>query len=249
MKELIKRSLPRTASAAVRRWRIDRRQQKYGALPVSEAFDRIYDSNAWGGNEGTLNSGLGSTGRLLEAYVAMMKGVLERYGVKRLIDLGCGDFNTGKRLAEAVDSYVGVDVVRSVIDSNTANYGNSRIRFVKANLLAEPLPDGDAAVIRQVFQHLTNSEIQTALGNVLPRYGQVFITEHIYTGADSTANLDIPHGPGTRVPKRSGVFIDRGPFNMPATLIGDIEYDTDEKLRTWAVAGGKRYADTAVSGS
>jgi len=49
-----------------------------------------------------------------------------------------------------------------------------------------------------------------------------FITEHLYIGTHSKANLDFGHGPGTRVPMKSGVFVDQPPFSLHATRVGDI---------------------------
>jgi SAM-dependent methyltransferase len=150
-------------------------------------------------------------------------------------DLGCGNFNTGKAIAPLVARYTGVDIAQPVIDANTRAYSGERIRFVRADLTRDPLPRADAAIVRQVLQHLTNSEIGAALDNILHAYPLVFITEHLYTGRGSRPNLDIPHGPGTRVPMKSGVWIDQPPFSARATLAGDIEYAPNEVLRTWAV--------------
>lgn len=91
--------------------------------------------------------------------------------------------------------------------------------------------------MRQVFQHLTNPEITAALHNILRRYSLVFVTEHIYLGPNAKPNIDMPHGPGTRVPDESGVQIDLPPFSTNARTIGDIAYAPNEVLRTWAVQG------------
>src|SRR5207249_9634619 len=93
------------------------------------------------------------------------------------------------------------------------------------------------AIVRQVLQHLTNFEVRLALENILRTYPIVFITEHLYVGRGAKPNLDMPHGPGTRVPMKSGVWIDRPPFSVKAMSVGDIEYAPCEVLRTWAVEG------------
>src|ERR1035437_7146132 len=116
-------------------------------------------------------------------------------------------------------------------------YGNNRVRFVRADLTTDRLPAADVGIVRQVLQHLSNAEVQMVLENVRHTYPIAFITEHVYVGRGCKPNLDITHGPGTRVPWRSGVFIDQPPFNLPAALVADVQYAADEVLRTWVVEG------------
>jgi SAM-dependent methyltransferase len=236
VKSAIKRMMPRPVKNLITRWRTNQIQEQYAPLSLADTFDRIYNSNAWGSNDGaTPNSGVGSTGRYVEEYCVLLQKLLKTYDVGSVADLGCGNFNTGKVIAPLVAHYTGVDIAQPVIDANTRDYAGERIHFVRADLTRDPLPRADAAIVRQVLQHLTNSEIRAALDNVLRAYPLAFITEHLYTGRGSRPNLDIPHGPGTRVPMKSGVWIDLPPFSARAALAGDIEYASNEVLRTWAV--------------
>jgi hypothetical protein len=150
-------------------------------------------------------------------------------------------------IAPLVERYIGVDIAQSVIDANKRAHESERISFVRADLTRDPLPRADAGVVRQVLQHLTNSEIRAALKNVLWTYPLAFITEHIYVGRGVKPNLDIPHGPGTRVPMKSGVFIDRPPFSLKAKMVGDIVYAPNEVLRTWVVEGAAGDKTEAIS--
>jgi SAM-dependent methyltransferase len=237
-KSMIKDALPRPIRSLVTRWRTSRIQRRYSALSLADTFDRIYDRSEWGENDILLNSGPGSTGRYVDEYCQMLRPLLRTYRVKSIADLGCGNFNTGKIIASLVESYAGVDIARSVVERNRQDHAGPRIHFVRADLTRDPLPPADAALVRQVFQHLTNVEILAALDNILATYPLAFITEHVYAGRSDRANLDIPHGPGTRVPMKSGVFIDRPPFSVPAAHSADIRYAPDEVLRTWVVESG-----------
>ncbi len=253
VKSLIKRILPPSVkglvSVFVTRWGNERQrrlthvanqraQRKYEVLSLAETFERIYASGAWGRNgDARLSSGVGSTGRYVEDYCRMLEQALKRHHVQSVADLGCGNFNTGQVIARLVTHYIGVDIVQSVIDANTKAYGTESIRFVRADMTRESLPMAQAAVVRQVLQHLSNAEIHCALLNILRTYRLAFITEHVYIGKDSTPNLDLGHGPRTRVPMRSGVFIDQRPFGLRAVALADIPYAPDEVLRTWSVLG------------
>jgi len=219
----------------VRRWSTKRIQQQYAPLSLADTFDRIYTSHAWGSSDDIKpNSGFGSTGTYVEEYCCLLQELLKTYTVGSVADLGCGNFNTGRVIANLVPQYMGVDISQHVIDINKLAYAGPRIHFVRADLTCDPLPPADAAIVRQVLQHLTNSEIRAALENIRT-YPLVFITEHVYVGRGAKPNLNIPHGPGTRVPMKSGVFIDQSPFKVTATVVGDIGYAPNEVLRTWIV--------------
>jgi hypothetical protein len=164
----------------------------------------------------------------------MLSLILRDHRVKALADLGCGDFNTGLTISRMVDSYIGVDIAGPVIEANTRAFADDRVRFLQADLTSSSLPEADAGILRQVLQHLSNREIGRVLGNVLRTYPLVVITEHIYVGPKARPNVDIPHGAGTRIHEKSGVFIDQFPFLLEgATFVGDIHYGQSEVLRTW----------------
>jgi SAM-dependent methyltransferase len=237
VKSVIKLLIPRALENLIARWRANRVHQRYAGLTLSDAFDRIYESQAWARGNSSMTSGWGSTGRYAEEYCALLKDLLATHGIKSVADLGCGNFNTGRMISAMVAGYTGVDITQKIVDANTRAYGGEHVRFVRADITRDVLPPADAAIVRQVFQHLSNSEIQAALDNVLRTYCLAFITEHIYVGRGAKPNLDISHGPGTRVQIKSGVLIDHPPFNVSAALVGDIARASGEVLRTWAVTG------------
>ncbi len=242
VKFVIKLFIPREIQNLFARWNGNRVHRGYAGLSLSDTFDRIYNSNVWGGvNCSALSSGPGSAGRYAEEYYTIMKGLLTRYDIQSASDLGCGDFNTGRLISTLVASYTGVDIAQQVIDANTRAYASDHVRFVRADITHDVLPPAGVAIVRQVFQHLSNSEVHAALDNVLRTYPLAFVTEHIYVGRNARPNLDISHGPGTRVQIRSGISIEQPPFNTNATPVGDIAVAPNEVLRTWAVKGnGKR---------
>lgn len=238
MKSAIWRFLPGSAKNLIRSWCTNQIQQQYAALTIEETFDRIYNTNAWVGDDSVAaNSGEGSTGQYVAEYCRLIETVLYEYRVRTIADLGCGNFNIGKVIAGMVESYTGIDIAQPVIDANTRIHAGARVQFMRADLTRDALPPAEVGIVRQVLQHLTNAEIASALSNVLRTYALAIITEHIYTGPGAKPNLDIAHGPGTRVPFKSGVLIDQSPFSLRATVVGDIHYAPNEVLRTWAVQG------------
>ena len=225
-------------------WRMLRIQNEYAELPLGHAFDHIYKSEAWGKSVDKPNSGTGSSGRFVEDYTELMRQLISRYRISSIADLGCGNFTVGKRISGLVSQYCGVDVAESVVKFNTASYSGSGIRFMRADLTHDHLPWADAAIVRQVLQHLSNLQIEAALNNILKTYSLVIVTEHVYVGNGARSNLDISHGPGTRVPLRSGVFIDQPPFSIPAIPVSDLALDNASVMRTWVIEGPSRLAAT-----
>ncbi len=222
---------------AFRDWGFRRQLYRdYSRRSLAETFDHIYAHQMWGReDDATLFSGVGSRGICLERYCTLIAPEIQRRAIRRLVDIGCGDFNTGAQLARMVEDYTGVDVSERVIETNSRLHATSTRRFIRGDATTDQLPPGDAAVIRQVLQHLSNDEIARALANARATYRIVFVTEHIHAHAEVRPNQDIAHGPGTRVERRSGVMLDRAPFHLPATLIGDIPYVEDEVFRTWVI--------------
>jgi SAM-dependent methyltransferase len=233
IKTLAKHVLPEPAVKTINAFRRHRVSRRYARLSIGDAFDRIYSDHAWGGVGAELRSGEGSEGEYAAEWLRMIRPVLRKYRPASLCDMGCGDFRVGKELAKYVPRYIGVDISGIVIAHNQESNSGEGIEFIRADVTREKLPTADVAIMRQILQHLSNEEVLEALNNVRAHYPITIITEHVCTGERCVPNIDITHGPGTRAPFGSGVFIDAAPFCMPAAHIGDIYYAPGQVLRTW----------------
>ena len=215
LKDRIKSLLPRPVLEAWWRARRAVEQFQFHRLDRRETFRRIYARNLWGGDKGQFCSGLGSTDGHAEAYAAMVRAFIAEHGVRSVVDLGCGDFRVAARFITPELDYVGVDIVPELIAHHRKNHSTPTIRFLCADMLEDALPTADLCLVRQVFQHLSNTEIQQALGR-LGQFRHVIVTEHVPDPTRLRApNRDKPHGPDTRLPEGSGVFIDAPPFSVP----------------------------------
>ena len=76
----------------------------------------------------------------------------------------------------------------------------------------DELPEADCIILRQVLQHLSNTEIQRILEK-LKSFQYIILTEHL-PNADFIPNLDIISGQGIRLKQNSGVNILEKPFNF-----------------------------------
>jgi hypothetical protein len=210
--------LPNSVIAAYHGYRESRLNSLHQRMTTEDVFTDIYSNNRWGGASGTFFSGSGShDAAVVSPYVAGIRSELDRIGAGSMtvVDLGCGDFTVGQQIAAGCGKYIGVDIVKALVDRNRATFGGPSVSFMHANIVEDELPEGDVCLVRQVFQHLSNDQILAVLPK-LDRYGWCFITEHHPSESRLLqANKDKPHGGGIRASQRSGVYLDQPPFNIP----------------------------------
>jgi SAM-dependent methyltransferase len=208
-------------------------RHRFGRMDVETVFTKVYEEGWWG-DSAEFDSGEGSVDDgFVIPYVASVVRFIEEHGVQRVVDLGCGDFQVGRRIVNDAPTteYIGVDIVRSLIARNRRLYEDRRVKFIHANLISDPLPTGDLALVRQVLQHLSNAEIATILRK-FEQYRYVLVTEHLATGKGVSPNRDKAHGPDVRANRRSGVFIELPPFSLPAETLFETPYSDNQILRT-----------------
>ena len=75
------------------------------------------------------------------------------------------------------------------------------------------MPDGDILIVRQVFQHISNSDIKKILDKA-KTFKFLFVTESIYDAADAVHNVDKPANSHIRLYNKSGVYLEHAPFNI-----------------------------------
>jgi SAM-dependent methyltransferase len=181
-----------------------------------EIFSEIYKKKSWGGESTDFFSGYGSHAEgTVNVYVGALAKFMASMPGARTIDLGCGDFNIGRRIRRLCGPYIACDVVPELIERNKRVFADADVDFRCIDIISEPIPPGDVALIRQVLQHLSNAQIASVLEK-LRGYKYLIVTEHLPAG-DFVPNIDKPAGAGIRfygMPP-SGVVLTAAPFNLP----------------------------------
>jgi SAM-dependent methyltransferase len=182
--------------------------------PTKDAMDQVYKMNLWGSNASDFYSGSGSHDTdIVHPYIAVLVALLTSFKSPiSVCDLGCGDFNIGKELVKYTENYVAIDIVSDLIEYNKEKFKEDNLEFHCLDIAVDNLPDADCAIVRQVLQHLSNTEVQSILKK-LTNFKYVIITEHIPQG-DFTPNKEIISGQGIRLKKKSGLNILVPPFNF-----------------------------------
>jgi hypothetical protein len=181
-------------------------------------FTDIYNKNKWGGHEAyAFDSGLGSSNQeLVDGYISKIRdfAMINNFSEMTFVDIGCGDFRVGNKLCALCRDYIGIDIVRPLIEYNSENFSRDNVRFLHRNAVTDPIPIGEVCFLRQVLQHLSNEQISTILKKI-QNFKWVFITEHLPSEEKLLKpNLDKITGSDVRVYKNSGVYLDKPPFQI-----------------------------------
>lgn len=182
--------------------------------PTKAAMEQVYEMNLWGGDTSDFYSGEGShRSEIIAPYLDAVTSFLTSFEHPLTVcDLGCGDFNVGKKLVKYTKKYIAVDIVYDLIEHNKAVCKEKNVEFHCLDLAKDDLPSGDCAIVRQVLQHLSNNEVQQILKKVI-HFKYIILTEHLPEG-DFIPNKDIISGQGTRLKKESGLQITKSPFHF-----------------------------------
>jgi hypothetical protein len=188
-------------------------------------FQSVYRDHLWGddGNSAFF-SGVGSRGNHAQSYVKAMVPLLARHAIEAredlvIVDLGCGDFAIGSALITSLKRvrYVGCDIVPELVAYNRGKFESENIKFQILDIVNDVLPDGDVCLLRQVLQHLSNSEISAVLPK-LANYKYVYVSEGQPLIHEGIPNPDKAVGAEVRFDWRTGrgrgVELDLPPWNL-----------------------------------
>ena len=184
-----------------------------------EIFSKIYSDGIWG-KSGSKDipyySGGGSHEKnLIDPFIVSISDFLSSLNdPKRVVDLGCGDFNIGSQLIKYSQHYNGCDIVPELIEYNKKKFQSEKITFTTLDITSDELPEGDIVIIRQVLQHLSNEQIMKVLKKVSSTYKYLVLTEALPKKDNFVPNVDIPVGHLTRIRINSGIVIEESPFEF-----------------------------------
>ena len=184
-------------------------------------FTAIYRHNLWNNEES--RSGGGST---LKRTKRIRKGIVDlvqRLGVRSILDAGCGDFNWMKTVDLAGVEYIGMDIVRAMIEENRERHGASTRIFLEGDILHDDLPRADVILCREVLFHLSDADLLKALQNFKRSGATYLLTTHYPQGV----NRDIPTG------KCRVLNFTAAPFGFRAPLEVITEDVDDHGLALW----------------
>jgi SAM-dependent methyltransferase len=189
-------------------------------------FSQIYANGAWVMREhqGSL-SGVGSTHLATRDLAVRLATFLHEVGCRRLVDIGCGDFNW-MRTVEGDFQYLGIDVVPEVIARNNSQYADERRHFACADATNGPIETGDVAICREVLFHLSFNDGLKLLRNVRAAGFQYVL---LTTDKSVWFNSDIRSGDFRRI------NLLKSPYGLPvpARELADDKVSMGRVLGVW----------------
>jgi SAM-dependent methyltransferase len=166
---------------------------------MEDIFLAIYQGNLWGSQES--RSGPGSTLARAADFLPDLVALLRTLNTRVLVDAPCGDFNWAGVLADAVERYIGVDVVGEIIARNRLLASSPTRLFLHRDLTGDPLPAADVVLCRDCLVHFAFADIWRALRNFQQSGSRYLLTttfiEHddnpdVATGGWRPLNLERP---------------------------------------------------------
>jgi hypothetical protein len=205
-KSLLKSAFPRGATAygEVK----DSCRDLFLRGPGAESiFSKIYERNLWNDPESV--SGRGSTLRRTTVIRGVLPALLSDVGAKSLLDAPCGDFNWMRYAELGPVTYVGADVVPSLIARNEQQYGRDGRKFVILDITRNTIPRASVILCRDCFTHFSFRDIRSAVANFKRSESEyLFATTH----QGAREHRDIATGEGRYV------NLQLSPFNFPEPL-------------------------------
>ena len=175
-------------------------------------FAFVYRMNLWGNPESA--SGDGSTMEYTANLRKMLPELFKRYGITKVIDAPCGDYNWFRHVAREDVSYLGGDIVNSLVNENRRKYGDALTDFLFFDISNSTFPSVDLWICRDCMFHLPTRDVKAALENFSQSgVDYILATSHI----DTKENIDLPRT-GFRM-----LNLELPPYNLPTP-----EYSIDD---------------------
>ena len=134
-----------------------------------EVFTKIYNDRIWGkGTPSSPSSGDGSHPDMSLPYLQLVKSSIQDKGIDTVFDFGHGDWMMWRDYKFENVSYLGVDIAEGLSERVGAIYENSRRKFRHSSELKRGFPEADMFISKEVFQHLSNSDVAAILQQLVP---------------------------------------------------------------------------------
>jgi hypothetical protein len=154
---------------------------------MKAVFNQIYTMNIWryGSGEGSLPEHTKGYRRFLERFIRDRQ-------IKSVVDYGCGDWQFSRLIDWGGVSYLGLDIVDSLIEHHIKMYRRDNITFEVLSETPEQLPDAELIILKDVLQHWSNQSISSFIPKI-SKYKFALITNCVNQN-EPTDNRDIVDG-------------------------------------------------------
>lgn len=213
--------------AALQRWRDAAERRQLAGRSPQAVFDEYFRRNTWGGRAS--RSGRGSDPEQTRVLVRTLPVLWNDFGVRRVLDLPCGDFQWMRQVDLRGVQYIGGDIVPALVEANQRAHARPGVSFEQIDLLQGPLPAADLVLCRDCLVHLSFDDARQALATIAAGDATWLLTT---TFGAHLANTDIVTGQWRPLNLRLA------PFELPTPVHTIVEQCTE---------GDGRYADKSLA--
>jgi len=176
-------------------------------------FTDIYNNKYWGFNwDGDItSSGPGSTKVYTENLRKELPKLYEKFNITCVLDAPCGDLNWMKLVIDECPNvnYIGGDIVKTIIESNTKEFGRQGVGFIELDITSDKLPSADLMICRDCLFHLPEEEIFKFIDNFINSDIKYLLTTSYNDDGSVSSNAKIT--PGNWFP----LNLQAGPYHFP----------------------------------
>ncbi len=171
-------------------------------------FEKKFTANSWLSDESV--SGRGSTLEQTRIIRQELPEIFKKFQIKTVVDVPCGDFYWMSIVDLSGVEYLGLDIVKELIQTNNDLYANDTISFKTLNILEKPTGKADLLLSRDCLVHFCFDDIFKTLTNIQKSHVTYLLTT---TFPDRKKNADIETG------LWRPLNLQAPPFNFPAPII------------------------------
>ena len=135
----------------------------YKMKSPNKIFEEIYAKNRWADSQSL--SGPGSSFVQTEEVRRALPVLIKELGIRHVLDVPCGDFSWMSQVDLSIN-YTGGDIVEELIKENQQKYSLGNRKFLKIDVLTDPLPEADLLLCRDCLVHFSYKHIFQALRNI-----------------------------------------------------------------------------------
>lgn len=167
-------------------------------------FTNVYQKNLFKGKES--RSGEGSNMIQTAIIRKEIPILIKELKIKSLIDAPCGDFFWMREVELPVERYIGIEIVKELVEKNQNKFGNKQIIFTELNIIKDVMPMADMILCRDCLVHLSFKQGIQVINN-FKKSGSKYLL--ITTFVNRISNNDLGNGFWRTI------NIEKPPFNFP----------------------------------
>ena len=186
---------------------------------MENKFTAIYSKNIWG------SSGSGSKfSHDNKWFLAQLTGYIDKYNIKKIGDLGCGDFEVMSHFHLNDDqTYTGFDCVEFLMNDLNKTNIDKKVKFIHQNISTD-IPIGyDLIILKDVIQHWTDEEIESILPQLLENNKYIYCVNGFKFGRTPSKNDWVKRELDKKY-KYHPISIEKAPLSQFKNKIIEIEH-------------------------